>query len=171
MGKKISDFNLIPSNLLTGDEQLPAIDLTKPNLSDQNIRVTIRSILAKINLADLGLDQVDNTSDLNKPLSTAMIAALAGKANTVHTHAKSDIIGLVDDLLAINTALANKSNVGHTHAIADVIGLQAALDGKAALVHTHNYTDINGLDQHIIDVVSAGNIDGIGDVIVPVIQW
>lgn len=36
--------------------------------------------------ADLALDQVDNTSDANKPLSNTAIAALAGKAPASHTH-------------------------------------------------------------------------------------
>lgn len=35
---------------------------------------------------DVGLGNVDNTSDLNKPISTASQSALDGKANTVHTH-------------------------------------------------------------------------------------
>ena len=53
--------------------------------------------------ADVGLGNVDNTSDSAKPISTATQAALNGKAN-----------------------------VSHTHAIADVTGLQAALDAKLA---------------------------------------
>ncbi|ALF01232.1 hypothetical protein FDH47_gp21 [Arthrobacter phage Brent] len=43
--------------------------------------------------ADVGLDQVDNTSDLNKPVSTATQTALNGKANTAHTHDAADITG------------------------------------------------------------------------------
>lgn len=54
-----------------------------------------------LNKAAVGLANVDNTSDANKPISTATQAALDGKANTTHTHA-----------------------------IADVTGLQTALDGK-----------------------------------------
>ena len=41
--------------------------------------------------AQVGLDNVDNTSDANKPLSTAATTALAGKANTSHTHAADDV--------------------------------------------------------------------------------
>lgn len=53
--------------------------------------------------ADVGLPNVDNTSDAAKPVSTATQTALDGKANT-----------------------------SHTHIIADTTGLQAALDAKAA---------------------------------------
>lgn len=38
--------------------------------------------------ADVGLSNVDNTSDLNKPISTATQIALNGKANTSHTHSE-----------------------------------------------------------------------------------
>jgi hypothetical protein len=52
----------------------------------------------------VGLGNVDNTSDLNKPISTAT-----------------------------QTALNNKSNVGHLHPISEVTGLQTALDSKIPL--------------------------------------
>ena len=54
--------------------------------------------------ADVGLGDVDNTSDAAKPISTATQTALNGKANT-----------------------------SHGHAISDVTGFQTALDGKAPL--------------------------------------
>jgi len=40
---------------------------------------------------DVGLGNVDNTSDVNKPISTATQTALNGKANTSHTHTTSQI--------------------------------------------------------------------------------
>ena len=40
---------------------------------------------------DVGLGSVDNTSDLDKPVSTATALALSGKANSTHTHVSSDI--------------------------------------------------------------------------------
>jgi len=39
----------------------------------------------------VGLANVDNTSDLDKPISTATATALSGKANTAHVHALSDL--------------------------------------------------------------------------------
>lgn len=53
--------------------------------------------------AQVGLGNVDNTSDANKPISTA-----------------------------VQAALDNYSPVNHNHPIADVTGLQAALDAKVA---------------------------------------
>ncbi len=74
--------------------------------------------------SDVGLANVDNTSDANKPVSTATQTALDGKAATSHTHAQSDVTGLV-------TALSGKANTSHTHAQSDVTGLTTALADKA----------------------------------------
>ncbi len=46
---------------------------------------------AAITKASLGLGNVDDTSDANKPVSTATATALAGKANTAHTHVAADV--------------------------------------------------------------------------------
>ena len=52
-----------------------------------------KALSANISLtkADVGLGNVDNTSDTNKPISTATQTALNGKAKTSHTHAAGDI--------------------------------------------------------------------------------
>jgi hypothetical protein len=44
--------------------------------------------------ADVGLGNVDNTSDVNKPVSTAQQAALDAKAALSHTHPVTDILDL-----------------------------------------------------------------------------
>lgn len=43
---------------------------------------------------DVGLGNVDNTSDASKPVSTAVQTALDGKANATHTHSAADVSGL-----------------------------------------------------------------------------
>ena len=83
--------------------------------------------------SDVGLGNVDNTTDANKPISTATQTALNGKASSSHTHTKSDIgLGNVD-----NTTDANKPVSTAT---------QTALNGKAASSHTHSSSDILGVD-------------------------
>lgn len=69
---------------------------------------------------------------------SALTVQLAGKANTSHTHAQSDITGL-------STSLAGKSDVGHGHTQSDVSGLTAALDGKSNVGHSHSQSDVTGL--------------------------
>lgn len=46
---------------------------------------------AGITKTDVGLGNVDNTSDANKPISTSTQTALSGKAATNHTHVAADI--------------------------------------------------------------------------------
>lgn len=62
--------------------------------------------------ADVGLTNVDNTSDVNKPVSNAMTTALSGKAASVHTHAESDVTSLVSDL-ALKAPLASPALTGN----------------------------------------------------------
>jgi hypothetical protein len=106
--------------------------------------------------AAVGLSNVDNTADANKPISTAQQTALNAKANTSHSHIIGDVTGL-------QTALDGKAATSHTHTrsqitdfahshvIGDVTGLQTALDGKqasgsyAASTHTHAISDTTGL--------------------------
>ena len=91
---------------------------------------------------DVGLGNVDNTSDLNKPVSTAQQTALNLKANlaspalTGTPTAPTATAGTNTTQLAttefVTTAVSGKANSSHTHAIADVSGLQAALNEKQA---------------------------------------
>ena len=51
--------------------------------------------------AQVGLGNVDNTSDLNKPISNATQSALDGKASLSHTHGKEDLSGVVKTINGI----------------------------------------------------------------------
>ena len=63
--------------------------------------------------AQVGLGNVDNTSDAAKPVSTATQAALDGKAATSHTHSTAQVTGL-------DSALAGKASTSHTHPVTDL---------------------------------------------------
>jgi hypothetical protein len=106
----------------------------------------------------VGLGNVDNTSDANKPISSATQSALNGKANTSHGHAISDVSGL-------QTALDGKAPTSHSHAISDVTNLQSSLNDKAPLVITANrqtasYTLVLADAYKIVEmnVASANNL-------------
>ena len=77
------------------------------------------------------------------------------KANVSHTHAQSDVTGLVSDL-------AGKAAASHTHAISDVTGFQGALDGKAEANHTHDASNISGtIDPGILPTPTLTTIGGV----------
>ncbi|UOK18351.1 minor tail protein [Arthrobacter phage BruhMoment] len=54
--------------------------------------VTLPSTTNGLSKSNVGLSNVDNTSDASKPVSTATQTALNGKANTSHTHTSADIL-------------------------------------------------------------------------------
>lgn len=90
--------------------------------------------------SDVGLGNVDNTSDLNKPISTATQSALDLKAN-ISSLADVATSGDYNDLLnlpTLGTAAAQNISyfalASHTHVISDVTGLQTALDARARKV-------------------------------------
>ena len=72
----------------------------------------------------LNITNVNNTSDANKPISTATQTALDLKLDKTGTLPISQVVNL-------QTALDGKAGATHTHVIADVTGLQTVLDSKA----------------------------------------
>jgi hypothetical protein len=173
--KKISEFLMLMSP--TGLEQ------TVVAIGGVNHRVTLNAIKSLITKNDLGLELVNNTSDVDKPVSTAVQAALAGKSNMGHTHAMADVPGLVQYITDQLTILASTlSAAGHAHQLTEIVGLIDALAGKASvidlnnlatvvsnintalaskapLVHTHSPSNITGLDLYV-----ASQITGKADV-------
>lgn len=141
----------------------------------KNYFIQISDILGLIDKSQLQLDQVDNTSDLDKPISLAVAAALAAKSESTHVHTFGQIDGLQEYLdtrfsshtlpmtsvVGLEGALAAKSNVGHRHLVSEIDGLQASLDSKADKLHAHSLTDINGAVETVQALWSA--VDGKAD--------
>jgi hypothetical protein len=118
---------------------------------------------------------------------TASAQDIAFFAAASHSHAQSDITGLV-------TALSGKAATSHSHIIADVTGLQTALDGKqasgsyAAASHTHPQSDITNLTTDLaakqaslvsgtnIKTINGSSLLGSGNLVIsgggsPLIGW
>ena len=85
--------------------------------------------------ADIGLGNVDNTSDADKPISTATQTALDGKANIGHKHVVADITDFPTNVSELNndaeyiTNSYDNSTSGLT-----ATTLQAAIDELKALI-------------------------------------
>lgn len=60
---------------------------------------------------DIGLTNVNNTADIDKPISIAMQFALDAKAELVHTHVITDVVDLSSTLTTITQSLSQKVNV------------------------------------------------------------
>jgi hypothetical protein len=118
---------------------------------------TFTGTVSGITKAMVGLANVNNSADADKPVSTATQTALDGKAAVSHTHAQSDVTGLT-------TALSGKANASHTHSVANVTGLQTELDGKAASSHTHSVANVTGLQTELDGKASTVHGHAIADV-------
>jgi hypothetical protein len=85
---------------------------------------------------DVGLGDVDNTSDANKPISTAVQTALDGK-QAAGSYAPA--LGIDPSAITGTAVITTDSRLSdsrtptaHTHVVADITGLQAALDDATA---------------------------------------
>ncbi len=108
--------------------------------------------------ANLGLGNVDNTADADKPISTATKAALDLKAN----------------IADVNSALALKATVAALEAHMAITADTTMLATKAALTDLNNYAPINsptftgtvsGIDK---SMVGLGSVDNTSDVAKPI---
>ncbi len=142
MGSKISQLGELQQ--LTGDEESVVA------LNGNNFKFKLKKVAALVSKVDLGLDKVDNTPDLQKPVSQPMQQALDGKSNTNHTHNVSSIDGLPQ-------ALSAKANTQHNHTTGEVNGLAEALDGKANNVHSHEISGVNGLNDALGQKSNVGH--------------
>lgn len=105
--------------------------------------------------SDVGLSNVDNTSDMAKPISTAVGNALLGKASKVHTHDTSAIVTGVfpPARLASGSAL----QVLRRDATNTVLEFWTPFYGTGVTrVVVANYTlDASGLDELIVGNASS----------------
>lgn len=108
------------------------------SMDDLTAHTTNTSNPHSVTKTQVGLGNVNNTADADKPISTATAAALAGKAASSHAHATSDVTGLT-------AALAGKADTTHSHSMSNVTGLTDALSDKSDVGHGHSVSEVTGL--------------------------
>jgi len=164
-----SQFWSVPYALYAGsvkglDTKLNIADtaaMLKPYFTAINLKANIESptftgTVSGITKAMVGLANVDNTSDLIKPISTATQAALDLKANTADV---TTALALKANTADINTALALKANASDvTTALAlkaNTADVTTALNLKA---NTADVTTALALKANTADVTEALNL-------------
>ena len=113
------DFYEIPANTKWGD-----IGGVLSNQADLQSALSALATIAQLTAhasatnphgvtpSTIGLGNVNNTSDANKPISNAVAAALAGKSDTGHGHTPSSISGLTEYIQdAVAAMLAEGANI------------------------------------------------------------
>ena len=83
-----------PSDLTTAIANKQDNLVSGTNIKSLNSTTLLGTGNIDINKTTLGLNNVDNTADLVKPISTDTQTALSGKAASVHNHVTSDVTGL-----------------------------------------------------------------------------
>lgn len=103
----------------------------------------------------VGLSNVDNTSDANKPVSVATQTALSGKANSTHTHAAADITsGTLD---AARIPAATETTTGGVQ-LASVSEATTGTNATKAVTPAGVKAAVNAVAHPILFVDSLGNI-------------
>jgi hypothetical protein len=186
--RKISDMLLLPTPM--------GLEQTVVAVNGVNYRVTLNAIKSLVTKADLGLGNVDNTSDMGKPISTLMLTALNNKSDTSHSHSISDVVGLIQYITdQLSILAASMASLGHTHQVSDILdlvnqlnnkvnindltaisisidNLNTALLNKTNIGHSHTSNDISDFVTEVQNIVNAMgfgtllNVVTIGD-----IQW
>jgi len=90
---------------------------------------------------DIGLGNVDNTSDANKPISTATQSALDGKASTTHNHDSSYYTET-----EVNSLLSGKSDTTHNHD-----------SDYSDVAHTHTDLHTHTNKSTLDNIIASGN--------------
>lgn len=182
MDKKVSQ--MAPVGTLTGDE---LVMLVVAGVG--NYQIPVSALLTglsqmPVTAEQIGLGNVDNTADLDKPVSTAVQAlldglsqALVAKAEVLHQHAIDDVTGLqaiLTDLVTVTVladGLSGKANTTHQHATSDLTDLATALAdyvtaaaltqalaSKADTAHSHTATDITDLTIVLGDYATVASL-------------
>lgn len=97
--------------------------------------LALKAALAGITVTTLGLDQVDNTQDLAKPISTATQTALNGKEPTIAVGSAAQYWRGDKTFQTLDKAAVGLSNLDNTADTAKPVSTaqQTALNGKASL--------------------------------------
>lgn len=106
--KKISELQELDS--LTGNETLPIVKEGKNY--KVKLRIFEKRFIENLTKADVGLDKVDNTSDIDKPVSKATQRALMNKAPRDHRHNVDEIDGLDELVVEKVTESIEGLNIG-----------------------------------------------------------
>lgn len=134
---KVDEGSIITSGLTTPGAGLLGRATGSSAAAIQNLTATQAKTF-------LELDNVDNTSDTLKPLSTATVTALAGKEDEITPGTTTQYWRGDKTFQTLNKAAVGLGNVDNTSDALKPISTatQTALDGKAASTHTHTPADI-----------------------------
>ena len=128
--------NLLQLNALTAAPELAEVYVV---YNRQDYRMTLATLVSLVTKSSLGLDRVNNTSDLDKPVSSATQTALNLKANV-------NAVPSIEAFNQLSNSLQNYISLAQ---------LNAAIDEITAALN--NYTNINQVNNAINTALSPVN--------------
>ena len=136
----------------------PEQDLSQYYTSSQTNLLVSQAVAALVDSAPSTLNTLNELAEAladDANFSTTILSAIDGKADTVHTHTKSQIT----DFSHTHTK-SDVTDFAHTHTISDVTNLQTSLDGKSDTSHTHLIEDVLLLEPELSNLNSyTENLD------------
>jgi hypothetical protein len=137
--KQKSGVNFELKSVRAGSNKLSVTDNTGNNTLDLDV-VPANLGLTK---SSVGLANVDNTTDANKPISSATQTALNGKANTSHTHSGSDLTDGTVTEAKLDSAVQTKLNGSGVTSVNTRTGAVTLTKTDVGLANVDNTTDAN----------------------------
>lgn len=138
--------------------------------SPVNFQISVEQLLSILTKASIGLGSVDNTADVDKPISHAVQTELDKKLSSSNLNLTiTNIQGLqevlnglrsknvkitLQEVDGLTNALSNKADRTHVHEMGSISGLAEALSRKAASEHNHSLTALNGWNDFITQLRS-----------------
>lgn len=86
-------------------------------------------------------------------------SAVAGKADSSHTHSNYAATSHTHDYAASSHTHSEYASSSHTHEMSAITGLETALNNKAATTHTHTAADVNAIDKSLQMLADNGNVE------------
>jgi hypothetical protein len=143
------DFQYTVNSTSFTQEQLDAINsgINSTSKTSYDNHLLNKSNPHEVTKIQVGLGNVDNTSDLNKPVSTATQTALDLKADKSTTYTKTDVNSLLDKKLDVDTAsttyaIKSTETTLSTH-IANKSNPHEVTKAQVGLGNVDNTSDLN----------------------------
>ncbi len=136
------------------------IEAKANTVGDTFTNTTFLGTITGFTKATVGLNNIDNTADLNKPISNAAAAALSQKVDLSGAHFTGPVYGITKSMVGLsNVSNVSDMDLSMSQATIDAIALKADLTGCTFTGTVYGITK---------SMVGLGNVDNTSDLLKPI---